>query len=217
LNRMTDNLEAIAANIRTAFSDQDAAREKALPLCREVIRYASVTIRAIHRHEFQEAQKTLAEARRLLDDVEASLKTCHDLQNTHFVWDAEKEYAEAAATLAFTTGRALPSPDELAVDYSAYLNGLGEAANELRRYLLDGLREGDFSHGEELLEAMGDVYNVLVTMDFPDSITGGLRRTTDVLRGVTEKTRSDLTLSVQQKRLEDKLDCFRKNMQVEDT
>jgi translin len=212
VNKTTGNLEAIAANIRAAFTAQDSAREKALPLCREVIRYTSVTIRAIHRHEFQEAEQTLAESRRLLDEVGASLKTCLDLQNTHFVWDAEKEYAEAAATLALTTGRVLPSPDELEVDYSAYLNGLGEAANELRRYLLDGLRQGDFTRGEELLEAMSDVYNVLVTMDFPDSITGGLRRTTDVLRGVTEKTRSDLTLSVQQKRLEDKLDVFRQNI-----
>jgi translin len=212
MNKTTDNLEVVAANIRQAFTAQDGAREKALPLCREVIRYASVTIRAIHRHEFQAAEQTLAEARRLLDEVEVSLKSCLDLQNTHFVWDAEKEYAEAAATLAMATGRVLPSPDELGVDYSAYLNGLGEAANELRRYLLDALRQGEYSRGEELLEAMGDVYNVLVTMDFPDSITGGLRRTTDVLRGVTEKTRSDLTLSVQQKRLEDKLEVFRKNI-----
>ncbi len=212
MKRLTGNLDEIANRIREAFAAQDAAREKALPLCREVIRYASVTIRAVHRHEFDEAAKTLTEARRLLDEVEASLKTCLELQSTHFVWDAEKEYAEAAATLAMATGKPLPTPEELSVDYSAYLNGLGEAANELRRYLLDGLRGGDFSRGEELLAAMDDVYNVLVTMDYPDSITGGLRRTTDVLRGVMEKTRSDLTLSTQQKRLEDTLEGFGKKL-----
>jgi translin len=202
---LTSNLDQIAAAIREAFTAQDAAREQAIPRCREVIRFASVTIRAVHRHEFGEAAETLSEARRLLDEVEVSLKTCQELQSTHFVWDAEKEYAEAAATLAMATGKPLPTPEELHVDNAAYLNGLGEAANELRRYLLDGMRSGDLSHGEELLTAMDDVYNVLVTMDYPDSITGGLRRTTDVLRGVMEKTRSDLTLSIQQKRLEDTL------------
>jgi translin len=212
VSSLTDNLEEIAGRIRAAFVAQDGAREKALPLSREVIRLSSVTIRAVHRHEFGEAEKTLAQARRLLGEIEASLKTCADLQNTHFVWDAEKEYAEAAATLALALGKLLPTPEELGVDNSAYLNGLGEAANELRRYLLDGLRSGDFSRGEELLSAMDDIYSVLVGMDFPDAVTGGLRRTTDVLRGVMEKTRSDLTLSAEQKRLEDKLDAFNKGM-----
>ncbi|HAS27691.1 MAG TPA: haloacid dehalogenase, partial [Dehalococcoidia bacterium] len=102
----------------------------------------------------------------------------------------------------------LPTPDELGVDYAAYLNGLGEAVGELRRYLLDGLRKGDQSRGEELLEAMDDIYNTLVTIDFPDAITGGLRRTTDNFRGVLEKTRSDLTLMIRQKSLENKLEKY---------
>jgi translin len=212
VSQLSDQLEVIASQIRDAFSAQDAAREKALPLCREVIRYSSITIRAVHRHEFDEAQKTLAEAGRLLKEAEHHLTTCVELENTRFVLDAQKEYVEANATLALATGQPLPAPDELQVDYAAYLNGLGEAANELRRYMLDGLRGGDFSRGEELLSAMDDIYNVLVTMDFPDSITGGLRRTTDVLRGVMEKTRSDLTLSVQQDRLEAKIEKFNQGL-----
>ncbi len=206
MSKLSDDLEVIAARIRESFAAQDAAREKALPLCREVIRFASITIRSIHRHEFDEARKTLAEAGRLLKEAEHHLTTCIELENTRFVLDAQKEYAEAHATLALATGRPLPTPEEIGVEYSAYLNGLAEAASELRRYLLDGLRGGDFHRGEELLSSMDDIYSILVTMDFPDSITGGLRRTTDVLRGVMEKTRSDLTLSVQQNRLEAKIE-----------
>ncbi len=206
MSKLSDDLEIIAARIRESFAAQDAAREKALPLCREVIRFASITIRSVHRHEFDEARKTLAEAGRLLKEAEHHLTTCIELENTRFVLDAQKEYAEAHATLALATGRPLPTPEEIGVEYSAYLNGLAEAASELRRYLLDGLRGGDFHRGEELLSSMADIYSILVTMDFPDSITGGLRRTTDMLRGVMEKTRSDLTLSVQQNRLEAKIE-----------
>jgi translin len=213
VSQLSDKLDFISTQIREDFTAQDAAREKALPLCREVIRYSSNTIRAIHRHEIQEAATILSEARRLLGEVDSHLAGCQDLQNTHFLWDAQKEYTEASAVYNLIIGTILPSPLDLGVDNAAYLNGLGEAANELRRYLLDGLRSGDYTHGEKLLSAMDDIYNVLVTMDFPDGITGGLRRTTDVLRGVMEKTRSDLTLSVQQKRLESKLDSYSKNIQ----
>lgn len=212
MSQLSNDLEVIAARIRESFSAQDAAREKAIPLCREVIRFASVTIRSIHRHEFDEARQTLTEAGRLLKEAEHHLTTCIELENTRFVLDAQKEYAEAHATLSLATGRPLPSPEDIGVEYSAYLNGLAEAASELRRYLLDGLRGGDFHRGEELLSAMDDIYSILVTMDFPDSITGGLRRTTDMLRGVMEKTRSDLTLSVQQNRLEGKIEEFNKRL-----
>lgn len=208
MSQLSDDLEVIAKRIRTSFSAQDDAREKALPICREVIRYSSATIRSIHRHEFDAAQKTLAEAGYLLSEAGCHLATCTALENTRFLLDAQKEYAEAHATLALTTGKPLPTPEEIEVDYAAYLNGLAEAASELRRYLLDELRSGDSRRGEDLLSAMDDIYSILITMDFPDGITGGLRRTTDMLRGVLEKTRSDLTLSVQQSRLEEKLEEF---------
>jgi translin len=205
MSKLNENLEVISERIRLDFTAQDAAREKAMPLSREVIRLAGHTIRSIHRHELDTARNTLAEARRLLSEARNSLKDCVELPNTHFVWDAEKEFAEASMTLALVLGEVIPSPEDLDVDNAAYLNGMAEGASELRRYLLDSMRKGDYARGEELLGDMDGIYSVLVTMDFPDSITGGLRRTTDALRGVLEKTRSDLTLSVQQKRLEDKL------------
>jgi translin len=135
-----------------------------------------------------------------------------ELGNGGVIRDAQKELAEGSITLALVTGKSLPSPSELGVDAAAYLNGLGEAVGELRRYLLDSMRRGDLSRGEELLAAMDDIYSVLVTMDFPDAITGGLRRTTDMVRGVLEKTRSDLTLAISQKDLEKRLDRLEKDL-----
>ncbi|MFC1875344.1 haloacid dehalogenase [Chloroflexota bacterium] len=208
-----DNLDSIAGKIRQDFSAKDAAREKALPLCREAIRYSGNAIRAIHRQQFGQAGEMLKAAGRLLKEAEQNIATGSELRNTGFLRDAQKEFAEGSITLALITGKKLPDPDELGTDYAAYLNGLGEAVGELRRYLLDSLRKGDRSRGEELLQAMDDIYSTLVTIDFPDAITGGLRRTTDMVRGVLERTRSDLTLTIQQKELEDKLDSFKGKIQ----
>jgi len=206
MNRPTDNLESIADQIRLSFSAKDAAREKVLPLCREAIRHCSQAIRATHRQEFDQAKESLQSALNLLDEVFQVITDYKELGYTGFVRDAQKEFAEGNITLALVTGKQLPTPEELGVDAAAYLNGLGEAVGELRRYLLDSIRKGDLSQVEELLSAMDDVYSILVTMDFPDAITGGLRRTTDMVRGVLERTRSDLTLVIRQKDLENKLD-----------
>ena len=212
MSELTGNLDSIAEQIRLRFAAKDAAREKVLPLCREVIRCSSRAIRAIHRQEFAPAEELLQSARDLLDQIEQAVAEHEDLGNSGFVKDSQKEFAEGSITLALVTGKSPPSPDELRVDSAAYLNGLGEAVGELRRYLLDSMRKGDLSRGEELLSAMDDIYNVLVTMDFPDAITGGLRRTTDMVRGVLERTRSDLTLVIRQKELEDRLLNLERNL-----
>jgi len=208
VSRLTEGLESIADQIRLNFSDKDAAREKALPLCREVIRHCSNAIRAVHRQEFDQAKELLQSAHNLLDEVKQAVAGYSELSNTNFTRDAQKEFAEGSITLALVTRKRLPDPKELGIDSAAYLNGLGEAVGELRRYLLDSMRRGDLSQGEELLSAMDDIYSILVTMDFPDAITGGLRRTTDMVRGVLERTRSDLTLVIRQKELEKRLDSF---------
>jgi translin len=196
------NLDAMADEVRKELSERDEAREKMLPLCRDSIRYSSGAIRAIHRQEFSEASKQIKSARQALIEAEKAVVKYSELANTGAVRDAQKELAEANITLALVTGKEIPSAKELGVDVAAYLNGMGEAVGEIRRYLLDGMRSGNLTRGEELLGKMDDIYSVLVTMDFPDALTGGLRRTTDMVRGVMEKTRSDLTLSMRQKALE---------------
>ena len=208
MSGLTDNLDSISERIRLSLSAKDAAREKALPLCREVIRCSSQAIRAVHRQEFDRAEGLLKSARNLLSEAKQALTDNIELGHTGFLRDAQKEFAEGSIILALVTGKPTPDPDGLAIDYAAYLNGLGEAVGELRRYLLDSMRKGDLSRGEEILSAMDDIYNVLITMDFPDAITGGLRRTTDMVRGVLERTRSDLTLAITQKDLENRLQKF---------
>jgi translin len=206
-HKIANNLEKLAEKIRINFSAKDAAREKALHASREIIRYCANSIRAIHRHEQANADKLLGSARSLLKELSHDvLHQNKEMANAGFVHDAQKEFAEASCTIAIVSGKGLPQPETLGVSYAAYLNGLGEAVGELRRYILDSLRRNDLTRCEELLAIMDDIYSMLITMDFPDGITYGLRRTSDAVRGILERTRGDLTLALRQQVLEEKLD-----------
>ena len=208
---MTDiskTLDAIMERVREDFAAKNVAREKALPLCREAIRYSANAIRAVHRNDFATAQELVDKAGAQVATAKASLDGHADIYHAGFVHDSQKEFAEASITLALISGRELPTPASLDVELPAYLNGMGEAVGELRRHLLDTLRSGDVEQCETWLRDMDEMYSVLVTVDYPDAMTGGLRRTTDSVRGILEKTRGDLTLSVQQRRLEQRLDEF---------
>ena len=208
MDSVSDQLDPIMERVRAVYVDKHQAREGALPLCREALRHSANAVRATHRQEFEHAQELIDRARELLAGAKAALAAHPDIYHAGFVHDAQKEYAEACATLALISGRTLPTPEALAVELPAYLTGLGEAVGELRRHLLDKLRGGDVDHCEGILTAMDDIYSVLVTLDYPDAMTGDLRRTTDAVRGILERTRGDLTLSVRQRELEQRLDTF---------
>ncbi len=208
----TDGLNEIADSARGHYTAKHGARDQALPLCRETIRFSANAIRCVHRREFEPAEELIAKAAANLKQVGAALSQHRDIFHAGFVHDAQKEYVEAATTLALIAGRPLPGPDDLGVLAAAYMNGVAETIGELRRHLLDSLREGDVAHCEDVLAAMGDIYDVLVTMDFPEAITGGLRRTTDAMRGILERTRGDFTMAAVQRELEQRLDEFGKRL-----
>lgn len=195
----TSSLDTTIPRILDHFAAKNAAREKALAASRTLIRQSANAIRACHRGEFDQAGAMLDEARAVRDDAVAALEGHPDVTYAGFLHDAQKEYAEARTTLAMLTGAPLPTPEELAVEYPAWLNGIAEAVGEMRRAILDRLRAGRFDGCEDLLSAMDDIYSVLVTIDFPDAMTGGLRRTTDQTRGILEKTRGDLTMAIVQR------------------
>jgi translin len=213
LQSAAGNLDAIVEGVRAHLVSKNKAREQALPLCREAIRHSANAIRAVHRGEFEAARELIDRVAALLGEVATALRDHPDIFYAGFVHDAQKEFAEASLTLALVAGRPLPPPEKLNVEHAAYLNGLGEAVGELRRHLLDSLRGGDVEHCEDCLTAMDDIYSVLVTFDYPDAMTGGLRRTTDNVRGILERTRGDLTLAVRQRDLERKLSEFDKGLQ----
>ena len=197
-----DEIQAGGDWARGVLESKHKAREITLANCRKTIQACAASIRAVHREQFETAEELSAQAAAHLAEALAAVEQHPDIRHAGFVHDASKEYAEARMTLAFVRGDPLPAADELVgVEVQAYLNGMAEAASELRRYILDLLRRGRPERGEELLGYMDDVYSLLITIDFPDAMTGGLRRTTDALRGVLERTRGDLTMTLLQSRL----------------
>jgi translin len=203
-------IQEIVAEIGEQLEAKNAARDKALLDGRRLVRQAALAIRALHRGDTAEATDLLDSGREIVDRLKADLKAYPDLYWAGYVQDAQKEYAEARIVAALISGEQVPSARELAVEIGAYLNGLGEAASEMRRYVLDVIRHGSaHSHedGERVLATMDDIYTALITVDFPDALTGGLRRTTDLVRSVLERTRGDMTMSLRQAQLERALEA----------
>ena len=198
-------LRRIADEARASFAGTHEAREQALRLSREIIRNSANSIRATHRAEYDQALLLLSKLTGLVKDLRTTLRDHPSVYYAGYVEDAHKEYVEAHATLAFVHQTRLPTPEELGVGPAPYLNGLADAVGELRRSILDALRSGDLSRCETLLDIMDEVYSALVSMDYPEAVTRGLRRSTDMVRGTLERTRGDLTVALRQSRLEKRM------------
>jgi translin len=195
-------LENIADKIRKDFDARTASRDKALAQARQLTRACSLAIRAVHRDDAEAMKENLAEARKLAESLRGGLAKHPDLFYAGYTQDALKEFVEANVTCALILNQPLLTPDELGVTGFTYLNGLAEVIGELRRRTLDILRHGYSQEAERLLTIMDDIYSVLVTMDYPDAITSGLRRQTDLARSIIEKTRGDVTFSLRGEHLE---------------
>ncbi len=203
-----DLLDTIAENIHHSFETRTKARDQALEQTRLLIRYCANAIRAVHREDQDLALKYLKDAADLAQALTKNAVDHPDFYYAGYTQDALKEYAEAHLTYALINGDTIPTPEELNIGAVPYIKGLAETSGELRRRCLDMLRRDRSEEAERILEDMDDIYAVLVTMDYPNAITSGLRRQTDIVRSITERTRGDLTLSLRQEQLEKKLQAF---------
>ena len=213
-----DRYRVICNKIRVQFDRKDAARERGLALSREVVRHSANAIRAIHRRNFEEARTLIGTTHSLVAEMNAVLADYPEVKYAGFVHDSQKEYAEATIFLSVVAGETLPDPDDLGVDYPAYLHGIGDATGEMRRLILDRIREGApaMAETEGLLNAMDEIYFELITFDYPAAITAGLRRITDVLRGTIERTRGDLSTAIGQQHLQAALERMENKVRGDD-
>jgi translin len=200
------DLRRAGAVANDTLKARHAARERTLPLCRRAIRDSALAVRAVHRNDLADAQGHLTAAGSALDEAATATAQHPAVREAGFLHDAQKEYAEANLTLAFVTHAPPPDAATLRVDAPAFLHGMVEAASELRRAVLDRLRAGDAAEAQALFTIMEDAYDVAAGVDYPDALTGGLRRATDALRAVLERTRGDITNAVVLARFDAALD-----------
>ena len=209
INTIRPQLEDVVQAISERFESADRARDLSLSMQRKIIKHCSLSIRALHRREWEEAEKLMTTARELLDEAEKAVADFPEIYYAGFLQDAQKEYAEARLTQSLIRGSKLPSPKDIRVDFAPYLNGMGE----MRRYTLDRIRAGNLEESERVLEIMDEIYCALIGLDYPDAITRGLRRTTDLARACLERTRGDLTNHFDRRRVEKAL-AFIESKQV---
>ncbi len=199
-------LEEISARIRENFDAKDSVREDGLKISREVVRECRAATFALHAQDFQKANRSIKAAEEALEKLEVIFIRYADIYYAGYVEHAQQEYSEVPVlrSLLMEEGepKSVPSPDELRVEYAAYLNGLGDVVGELRRHVLDLIRRDSFGKAESFLGIMEDIHAALMDFDYPDAITKGLRRKTDVSRGLIEKTRGDVVNAIRQKKLE---------------
>lgn len=205
----SDDLDRIADEIRPVLDDRFAARERGISGSRTVIRSSANAIRSLHRDDFDVALALIAHGGAVLAEITDGLADHQDILHAGFITDAAKEYAEARLTAAIFAGDVLPTAGDLGIDPVPFLHGLGETVGECRRRMLDRLRSGEIGEAERLLESMDAIVDLLATMDYPDGMTSGLRRTTDVSRSLVERSRADLTSTVVQDRLRADLENHR--------
>ena len=204
-SRYREILSSIGATVINELTDKNRDREQALSVSREVIRFSANAIRAVHRGEFEDARELIGRGEARLKEADHIKVTNPSIFNAGFMNDARKEFTEANITLAVISGSDIPSIDDLKVDAGAYINGMAEVIGELRRYILDALRRNAVDGCQEFMDIMDEMYSVLVTIDFPEGVTSGLRHNTDAMRGVLERTRGDLTMALRQHSLEARL------------
>ena len=204
-SRYSNHLSQIGTAVIDELTKRNRDREQALSVSREVIRFSANAIRAVHRGDFDDARELIGKGAARLQDAEPIRMNSPQIFNAGFMNDARKEFTEANVTLAVISGADIPTLDDLGVDAAAYINGMAEVIGELRRYILDALRRDAVDGCPEFMDIMDEMYGVLVTIDFPEGVTSGLRHNTDAMRGVLERTRGDLTMALRQHSLEARL------------
>ncbi len=211
--QLVETLQRIGMDAITVLEKSHQAREADLSNSRKAIQLSSRAIRAAHRGEFASARELSDSAGKTLSGRDAKPNVA---ASGGIRFDGEKEFVESALAIALLDGQPIPEPADLGVGYPAWLNGLAEAASELRRAALDAIRQGDAARADELLGIMDESLSILGTIDFPEGVTGGLRRRTDQLRGVVERTRGDVTHALRQSALEDRMASLESRLKKSD-
>ncbi len=205
-------LKEIGDDIYAKLSVQNKARDLLIDEMHKVLKVTREAISAVHQGELKKAKKSITNAQSMMKAAQTHLEKLSQLPVIGLVHDAEGEVAEAALFLAFNIKQNLPGPEEIGVSEVGYLQGLGDLVGELRRYAIDSLIDDNLKEAKRAFEEMEQIYATLLTFDFPRGLTPGVRRKTDIARGLIERTRADLSTAIENRRLLAGINSFQKKL-----
>ena len=206
-------LKRIIEKVTEQLAAIEEAKDKAYPKARKARTLSKQSILVLHKGEPLEARRLVSEAARLIAEAQEAGEEFPGVQYSENLSSARQEYAEAAILLSLVTEERYPDPQELEVDETDYVMGLADVPGELRRHALDRLREGDFEAAENALEAMEEIYLRLIEAEEASMMLRGMRRKLDVARGVTERTRAEVTAEAGRRRLSREVESLRDRLE----
>ncbi len=198
-----ENLEEIGAELEAYLDEKERVREETLRVSREILKLSARTIAAMHRGAFVDG-----DVLRIIDlckQLKKDLRDHKDMWHSGAVANSLQEAAEAAIVHALLKNERLPHPDDLAVTYPAYLLGLCDAVGELRRFALTALKDGRTDDAEMYLERMDRIFAVISQYHYPKAIVP-VKVKQDQARGIIERTRGDVALSIAGNRTADRIE-----------
>ncbi|MFX1410484.1 MAG: hypothetical protein ACFFA6_09035 [Promethearchaeota archaeon] len=202
------SLKNIFSELTESLDKLDHDREKILKMSRIIIRDCSIAIKNIHRKEFEQYEEKIQSVKNNHEKLELLVNKNPGIFYK-YLKTPEQEYAEAVSFYSIILKKDLPSPIEMKIDPLNYALGLADVVGELRRYALDNIRNSQVKELNKTLESMDEIYSNLFSIDYPSGLTQDLRQKTDRARSIIEKTRGDISISLQMDSLKN---CIENNV-----
>ncbi|MFX1321058.1 MAG: hypothetical protein ACFFAQ_05365 [Promethearchaeota archaeon] len=189
-------LKNIFSELTESLDKLDLDREEILKISRIIIRECSIAIKSIHRKEFDQYEIKMQLVKNNHEKLVSLVNKTPGIFYK-YLKTPEQEYAEAVSFYSIILKKKVPSPHEMKIDPLNFALGLADVVGELRRYALDNIRDSQVKDLNEILESMDDIYSNLFSLDYPSGLIQDLRQKTDRARLIIEKTRGDISISLQ--------------------
>ena len=185
------------------LANKDEVREEVLKLSREITRDCAMLIRKIHKaddgREFEEELNKIAEKIKNLN----SLATFPEFVN--YLSTPQQEFVEALSLYEIKFNDKIPRYKDVEfVRKENYILGLADVVGELRREVLEAMKDDNLEDVERFFRFMEDIYEFLMNFDYYH-VVDNLRRKQDICRGILERTHGDIVNFIQNLKLREEL------------
>ena len=183
------NVKSSLPRISKSLKDSNASREFLIKNTRDVVILCSHSIIAAHKGDLRLAKQKIKKAEAVIKVNQKKAKN----EFKKYLITPEQEFVEANSFLAVVENKEIPSLKSLNVSDESYILGLLDCIGELKRLVLDNIRNGQLKEADRIFNVMENLYQALYPFAMYDKIVKETRRKLDVNRILVEETRSVIT------------------------